>query len=842
MVLDCLSVADLMSCSRVSKRIREMVYDDTRWVQRLQVMGCWNETEARAWGEESRRRNLEALQAPHEADPGAIGYIEASIQNGTGEQRAALTQISSPVDGFDLTSLSSAIPAKAQPPKSLDNNAILEVMQSARSIRDAARGEYGRIYAALRPFYRDAVRSKHPSNAKIFRVYRDPDQQARMLAQLIRFAKSDFTLGRIQREKRLAFMVAAFEDAVSREYEQGLKIGDVDGRMKKYAHVLVTLNGGQRAIDRFISENVLLKEGAQLGDPMDCISPNNPDTLFLEESLGFFGHLSAAFNSQISIIQQVFPPSVDVALPLFERVSVDVVSPYLCSLFEYIRDRSTETFIQAVSGTYEQCLQFVSSLRPVPRAREAFYESLSKMINDMYEPYAGRYLEEELAFFKRRSETEVTGWERQLSQQDASIESLYMSNVNRQADKRDFLTSFKKVVMAPVNALPTFQFNARSNTAKSSTNGERLEPPRPVSSQNSSRSSTPLPANDSGVTTFSRAPSPIPEPPTTELAAKAAIMKSRLEGIRSLFSLEVALNLVHMAKTSIERTAVFTNAGSRFSADARTQCETIFILLLRMLGSRHVRAGFDQAVDHLSKYNPRAANDRDDQPGVTPLVMFLELVNVGDLIQQMLDVFYEQELVATKLIDRNDFLSPTVKEKKRFEQMLDERVAAGLNKGIEVLMAEVEYICATTQNVEDFNPGATGVVINKLIDVSPTNTAVWVVDVVSAHIKMLVGSTDKNVLDVFNQEVGLRMFNTLCKHFKRQRISVPGSIRLIRLVMILPRKIRCSLLTLLVISTITLPLSKHLRIKTYFNTSRPFEKYPKSTSSLQQTPRNSRLS
>jgi recyclin-1 len=44
---------------------------------------------------------------------------------------------------------------------------------------------------------------------------------------------------------------------------------------------------------------------------------------------------------------------------------------------------------------------------------------------------------------------------------------------------------------------------------------------------------------------------------------------------------------------------------------------------------------------------------------------------------------------------------------------------------------------------------------------------------------MLVGSTDKNMLDVFNQEVGLRLFTVLCKHLKRQRISTDGAIRLI---------------------------------------------------------------
>jgi recyclin-1 len=45
---------------------------------------------------------------------------------------------------------------------------------------------------------------------------------------------------------------------------------------------------------------------------------------------------------------------------------------------------------------------------------------------------------------------------------------------------------------------------------------------------------------------------------------------------------------------------------------------------------------------------------------------------------------------------------------------------------------------------------------------------------------MLIGSTDKNVLDVFNQEVGVRLFTALCKHLKRQRVSVDGAIKLIR--------------------------------------------------------------
>jgi len=95
-------------------------------------------------------------------------------------------------------------------------------------------------------------------------------------------------------------------------------------------------------------------------------------------------------------------------------------------------------------------------------------------------------------------------------------------------------------------------------------------------------------------------------------------------------------------------------------------------------------------------------------------------------------------------------------------------------------MAEVEYICATTQKPEDYNPGASSGTNFEVMDIGPTKTALKIVEVVSSHTKMLVGSTDKNMLDVFNQEVGLRLFTALCKHLKMQRISVNGSIKLIR--------------------------------------------------------------
>jgi recyclin-1 len=462
-------------------------------------------------------------------------------------------------------------------------------------------------------------------------------------------------------------------------------------------------------------------------------------------------------------------------LPKFlEKVGKAVLSPYLTSLFDEAHNRGLEPYLKTVSGTLAQMQNFFLEM-PQPKVTSEDYTAVTKKVTlDVYEPHLDLYLAEELAFFKQTSEAEVEQWDRTLSEQAASTETFLMSNINRQADKKDFMSSFKKVVMMPVNILPSFPtLGSNKSTAKALVNGENAD-----TEKHDGRSSTPTP----GVTTVSSNPlrsiTPLPlEAPTTELAAKVALMTTKLENIRSLFSIEVALNLVHRAKSSLERAAQFNHLDGPPGQAAKQQCSTIYVTLLHILGTRHVKAGFDKAVDHLSDYNPRQAG-ADSAPtepsqGVAPLTTFLELVNVGDLIQQMLDVFFESELIRLRIANRDDFLDPAVKEKKKFEQMLDERVAAGLGKGIDVLMDEVEYICATTQQPSDYNPPTPD------FDIGPTPTARNVIHLVSTHTAMLTGSTDKTLLDVFSTEVGLRLFTTLTKHLKRQRISTPGALPLL---------------------------------------------------------------
>ncbi|KAJ2990302.1 hypothetical protein NUW58_g3018 [Xylaria curta] len=776
-ILDYLPVPDLMRFARTSSRMREMVYDDTRWVAKLKNMGVWNDLEAKRRFEDAMKRKRDAAArtiansgpVPFDSKEGSTTIFDAAIE----EERRKIEAIQPPrqseatVDGFETLSLN---PNQPRSPFE-DPIALLEVLKNVRSVRGHARQEFGKVYGALAPFYFDLAQAKTHTEPVVFKVFRDPERQAQMLSNLQVFSKCDLTDGWSQRVDKLSNMVAIFEGAVLREFEQGYEFWDLDGRMRRYAHVLYSLNGGSASTELFIQKHPLFNDREALGNPIDCINRAPRDDITLEPSRAFFESLLHKLNEQSSNISRIFPQPATVFWALVDKVREDIIMEYVTPLLDLTHDRHTASYLKAMSGLFEQCMQFVHSLE-LPSGSKLSVEDHAKAIClKVFEPHMDLYLQEELENFTTHAEREVSNWEQKLSEQDATVESFYMGSFNRQADKNDFLSSFKKVVMMPVSVLPSAFGSSRPTTTTNPT----LRPPT-TGTPSSSRPQTPGVGNNS-----ERSGSPQPsEVPTDELKAKAALMANRLEGIKSLFSIEVALDLVHTAKESLGRAAKFVQLGGQVGEEAREQCEAIFVVLIKVLGQTHVKNGFGKAVDHLSRYNPREISDH-SQTAVAPLVMFIELVNVGDIISQMIDVFYEQQLATPKIADKNDFMDPAGLAKKKFEQMLDENVAAGLNKGIDVLMDEVEYLCATTQLPTDYNPTASshGNGISNGSDIGPTVTARRVTELVSSHTRMLTGSTEKTMLDVFNGEVGLRLFTALCKHLKRQRISTEGAINLI---------------------------------------------------------------
>ncbi|KAK3181063.1 F-box protein: endocytic membrane traffic, recycling ReCYcling 1 [Lecanicillium sp. MT-2017a] len=771
-ILDYLPVADQLRVARTSRRMQEMVYDDARWVSRLKSMGCWDEREARQRFEEAARRRREQAAAQTAAAGQANGATNKqpamTIFDAATEEQRRKRATSELRDGFETMALGGGGGAAPANPAT-GNAAYLDVFSNVKSVRGGARQEYGKIYGALAPFYLDLVRAKSHADPIIFKAFRDPESQAKMLANLKRFCKSDWSSGCMAREEKLLSMMGIFESAVLREFEQGYEFWDVDGRMRKYGHVLHTLNGAKSGTAVFIRKHPILSDGELMFNPIDCLNRAGADDVTLEPARRFFDTLLPKINEQADVVRRIFPDPEPVFWELVEKVREDIIVEYTTPLFDESHERSLAAYLKSVAGVFDQATRFFRSLSAPGSSEEKVVEMTRLMTFRIFEPHLDLYLQEELEYFTKQAEHEVSQWEKKLSEHDSSVESFYMSNINRSAEKKDFLSSFKKVVMMPVTAFPM------GSTSK------------PATSANNSVTGTPLPSRPEtpGLGQLKEGRnSPMPgKAPTDELAAKAAIMASKLEGIKTLCSIEVALNLVHAAKTSLGRAALMIPLGGQIGGEAKEQCATMFVVLLRILGQRHVKHGFDLAVGHLSQYNPRDVSNH-DQSGVAPLVTFIELVNVGDLISQMIDVFYEQQLATPKIADKNDFLDPAGMAKKKFEQMLDESVAAGLNKGIDVLMDEVEYLHATTQEPTDYNPELRTAGSDKTasvagLDIGPTATAKRIVELVSSHTSMLVGTTEKSMLDVFNGEVGLRLFTAICKHLKRQRISTDGAIKLI---------------------------------------------------------------
>jgi recyclin-1 len=96
-----------------------------------------------------------------------------------------------------------------------------------------------------------------------------------------------------------------------------------------------------------------------------------------------------------------------------------------------------------------------------------------------------------------------------------------------------------------------------------------------------------------------------------------------------------------------------------------------------------------------------------------------------------------------------------------------------------VLIAHIEYIFSTKQLASDYCPPPAAVTGYTNADLEPTATATAAVNCLRTHTKLLQGSTDKGVLDVFFQEVGLRFFAAICKHVKSLKINTDGGIKLI---------------------------------------------------------------
>lgn len=763
-ILDHLSVPDLCRSAQVSLLFKDLVYDESRWVAKLKSMGVWSDAAARQHAENELFLRMQKING------------RKPIQQNSPDMNHAATPIdvpATPQRSDRRAKLISLTPGSMQARTDDTESNVIHVLQNVKSIRGRARQEFAKVWGALSPLYEDIATAKAPSDPVIFRRFRLPEDQARILKQLVLFGNAHAVENSTRKNLKLVGMVELFEKAALREFEIGYDNRDEE-QMTRYSNVLDLLNGGKSCINTFCRKNILFINNAP--NPFECFDSFSDDNSIDLSPMGkLTDSLALEMTSQKQVIYRVFDNASLAWQTFVERIFTYLLSDYVNKLIDYAQQQSSRTYLLAFTGSYQHLRNMIakvgmstegvidfkdarSDLDPVnePVRKGSRVETLPdsyllELLQKVYEEHVSDYLEEELSEVRQGVIREVLNWDKQIKTESQQTEQLYLSGVNRDAAKKNFLQSFTKVILMPVNVVGSVM----------------PFPNRPIAVNDSSQPAGIIAGNNEIADGTSAAL------PTTELAARAAIMNSGLARIKRLLSVEVALQLIHKCKESIDRARSFVNFTGRVGEEAREQCETMFSVMIQALGARHVQGGFDLALNSLKSFEPR---NNKQVAEVQPLVDFLELVHVGDLIQQMVDVFYNQEL--SGIIDQTDFLSPAVKEKKKFELMIDEKVAEGLNRGIDVLIDQVEYILVTTQKPTDFKPW---LVLGKddHLDLRETETAVAVVKCLRTHTDLLRGSTDKSTLDVFFQEVGLRLFGSLCKHFKRQSITVEGGLKLI---------------------------------------------------------------
>ena len=76
-----------------------------------------------------------------------------------------------------------------------------------------------------------------------------------------------------------------------------------------------------------------------------------------------------------------------------------------------------------------------------------------------------------------------------------------------------------------------------------------------------------------------------------------------------------------------------------------------------------------------------------------------------------------------------------------------------MDKAIQVLVNQIEYLLITQHLLTDYNPPETGI-----FDLKPTRACQFVITCLDTHAKFLQGVTERNTMEIFFGEVGVRLF------------------------------------------------------------------------------------
>ncbi|KAG1855634.1 exocyst complex component Sec10-like protein [Suillus subalutaceus] len=508
----------------------------------------------------------------------------------------------------------------------------------------------------------------------------------------------------------------------------------------------------------------------------------NPLANFTEENTLDFTPMDEFMASVIGALEEhgkravfVFPPAAGVLIGFAERVANEVVGEYIAPLLTRAREISNALYLTAVAASFRESWRIVDVLTTLSsNFSDKGKDKAEDVVFMMFEPNMDEYLDEEIESLKQAFEVICKEWARSTlalashGSPTQAQQTRFLTAQNPALMKRTVLASFTDVLLLPVTIVPR-TVGAGVVAVGGAVGGAvgavgtgmvqgiaMLNPQRWVGGTGSVN-------NAKEYTSFGLG----------DAEGEAAIFEIGADeeggNLDLLLSLDVALQLIHADRDALKRLETFASYPGHYGIRVRETIEEAFCEMLGVLCNRHLEKGFGIATERMNSYKP---SEHEETASVAPLLQFFELVHIGDTIQSMVQVFFDKELAP--YIDKTDFLNVVVREKKRFENTLDDCVAAGLNAGTQVLMNQVEHVILTLTKPREYYPPE-----DAPLELGPTRGCTEAIRCLDMHCKLLKGSTSKEVLEVFYQEVGIRLLGILQKHIKRQIISLNGGFQVI---------------------------------------------------------------
>lgn len=266
-------------------------------------------------------------------------------------------------------------------------------------------------------------------------------------------------------------------------------------------------------------------------------------------------------------------------------------------------------------------------------------------------------------------------------------------------------------------------------------------------------------------------------------------LENDIGNIKNLIDLPLCIEVIQLSSNRINNIMSFLEVYSNLNIEITKEeldlneksCEMIYENLLNNIDTLHLSKAFERSLKLLVEYNIDAENENDSIIG--PLSNFSELINVSDIILQLLQMFYKNDVenVSKKipnLVNKKkktfDFLNQLVIKKKNFELKIDDYVANGLNTGITKLMQQIEYIYTLNQSPKDYCPD------EKNVSNEVSTCCEHTVNLLRIHCTMISQSlANKATLEVYNQEITERLFQFVLKNLKKNIVNVEGGKNLI---------------------------------------------------------------